>query len=643
MARLEAAVVPLQSAMRGFVARMRLTASAKARRSDRKSEEADTTLDDEEYETATDEPRGEDVSAMEMLPNDHESRERFYKDLEIVSGFIGAEIDNQPTINGQRIDLWDLYRLAVQQNCDLDARDWKLVAERLGFEPAAIYKVQACYLQNLVEFEQQMKMFEGNDGMDEETEEEGEEKEEAESRQPTPDFATAPKQIVADSSSPVYRSSPPIVGSKRSLEHTNLLKSDSGYPSSGPRKRRRVDRNSIIPQTPDDRLGAPNVTLHDPGMQDKSSPLKSKALRSGNAVEISSDDEPGESDGGVMKSIEEEDELPVRTSPSKQKFIEPETQDWRIPQDSFPLDVVDDDPSPSQQLLTESDAFKSPQQVVPSNRNPVAKAHPSRPAEEVSERLRGSRTRELRSNPGRAAKPATLTSSLRAPISSEVKKRTLPNTYQRKAASAVPDNSTAAVFAEQPLRQSPVHSKGKITARRIGKAPASAINGSTSRSTQSIAYTPTPVLPTSTERLSVASRFATGEVTIVSEESEKWDEAHVEAQIRHFEALGYNDKHISQAMKAGTMSRGPIITALESLHNGRGIPENVAGIWTARDDKSLLMIKKYEQQVGKGKAIADKTDNKMRVLAWNLEKKHGKEGIEDRWKFMQLLGNTDIN
>lgn len=648
MAKLEAAVVPLQSSMRGFVARMRMTALAEARRADQKSEEADTTLDDEQYETATDELRGENVSSIEMLPNDHKSREQFYNDLKVVSGFIGAEIDNQPTINGQRIDLWDLYRLALLQNCELQARDWKLVTEGLGFEPGAVYKIQACYLQNLAEFEQQMKKFEGNDGLDEEAVEEGEEEEgenggravAAESLQTTSDFATAPKEIVADPSSPAYRSSPPIVGSKRSLEHTDLLRSDSGYPSSGPRKRRRVDRNSVIPPTPDDKLGVPGVKLHDPGMQDKSSPLKPKALHNGDAIEISSDDESGEFDGGVMNSIEEDDELPARTSPPKQKFIEPETQDWRISQDPFSM-YVDDDPSPSQQLLMESDAFKSPQQVVPSDRSPVAKAHPSRPAEEVSERLRGSSTRELRSNPGRAAKPATLTTSLRAHAIGQVKKRTLPPAYSRKAVSALSENSTAAVLDEQPSGQSPVHPRGTITALPIGTAPARAMNGSTSRSSQAIAYTSSPAMQTSTKVPSGAPRSTIDADAIASEKSERWEEAHVMAQFRHFEALGYTTNHISQAMDAGTMSRGPMIVALESLHNGRGIPENVAGVWTARDSKSLLMIKKYEHQVGKGKAIADKTDNKMRVMAWNLEKKHGKEGIQDRWKFMQLMGKTE--
>lgn len=648
MAKLEAAVVPLQSAMRGFVARMRMTALAEARRADPKSDGADTTLDDEQYETATDELQGEDVSSIEMLPNDHKSREQFYNDLKVVSGFIGAEIDNQPTINGQRIDLWDLYRLALQQNCELDARDWKLVTEGLGFEPGAVYKVQACYLQNLVEFEQQMKSFEGNDGLDEEIVEEGEEEEgedgghavAAECLQPISDFATGPKEIVADPSSPAYRSSPPVVGSKRSLEHTDLLRSDSGYPSSGPRKRRRVDRNSVIPPTPENKLGVPGVKLHDPGMQGKSSPLKPKALHNGDAIEISSDDESGESDGEVINSIEENDELPARTSPSKQKFIEPETQDWRNSQDPFPMGV-DDDPSPSQQLLMESDAFKSPQQVVPSNRIPVATAHPSRPAEEVSERLGGSSTRALRSNPGRRAKPATLTSSLRAPLSGQVRKRTLPAAYQREAASALPNNSPAAGLAEQPSRQSPVCPKGTITSRPISAAPDRAMNGSTSRSSEVVAYTPTPAMRISTKLPSRAPRSTVHEADIASEESEQWDEAHVMAQIRHFEALGYNRNHISQAMDAGTMSRGPMIVALESLHNGRGIPENAPGVWTARDSKSLLMIKNYEHQVGKGKDIADKTDNKMRVMAWNLEKKHGKEGIEDRWKFMQLLEKTE--
>lgn len=648
MATLEAAVVPLQSAMRGFVARMRTTALAEARKTIQKPEEADTILDDEQYETATDELRGENLSSIDMPPNDRGSREQFYNDLNVVSEFIGAEIDNQPTINGQSIDLWDLYSLALQQNSELEARDWKLITEQLGLEPVkgAVYKVQACYLRNLAEFEQHMKTFEDSDGMDEEVvveeedEDDGDPDVAAEGLQPISQFETAPMEIIADPSSPVYRSSPPITRSKRSFDHTDLLRSDSGYPSSGPRKRRRVDRNSVIPPTPDDKLGVSNVAVQDPGMQDKSSPLNSKAVDNGDAIMINSDDDSGESVGGHMDSVEEEDELPAHANAPKQKFIEPETQDWRVIQGPFARDV-NDDPSPSQQLLIESEAFKSPHKVVPSNRSLLAKTRPSRPAEEVLGEMQSSSTRELRSNPGRAAKPATLTTSLRAPDIGRVKKRTLPASYQGKAASALPAKSTAAVVTEQPSHQSLVHPQGMIMAHPSSTTPARIMNGSTSRSSPVNGKTPTPAFRASTDVPTRAPRPTADEDVISSENAEKWEEAHVVAQFRHFEALGYKTSHISQAMEAGTMSRGPMIVALQSLHDGRGIPENVRGVWTTRDCKALLKVKKHEHQVGKGKAIAGRTDNNIRVMAWNLEKKHGKEGVEDRWKFMQVSGQME--
>lgn len=652
MATLEAAFVPLQSAMRGFVARMRTTALAEARRMDQKPGGADTTLDDEQFETATDELSGENVSSIDIPPNDRVSREQFYNDLKVVSEFIGTEIDNQPIINGQSIDLWDLYSLALQQNCDLGARDWKLITERLGFEPVkgAVYKVQACYLHNLAEFEQHMKTFEGNDGMDEEAvdqeedvvmEEDDEEGRDsdvaAEGLQPISQFETAPMEIIAEPSSPFYRSSPPITRSKRSFDQTDLLRSDSAYPSSGSRKRRRVDRNSVIPPTPEDKLGVPTVAVHDHGMQDKSSPLKSKAVDNSDAIMIRSDDDSGESVSGVMDSIEEEEELPAQVNTPKQKFIEPETQDWMVIQDPFSRGVIDD-PSPSQQLLIESEAFKSPHQVVPSNRSPLVKTRPPPPAEEVLGKMRSSSTRELRSNPGRAAKPATLTTSrTRAPGINQVKKRTLPASYQRKASSALPVKSTGAVLTKQPGQQSPVHPQGTITARPNSTTPARTIYGSTLR----IANTPTPAMRASTDVQSRAPRPTADQDVISLERSEKWEEAHVVAQFRHFEALGYKTNHISQAMEAGTMSRGPMIVALQSLHDGRGIPENARGVWTTRDCKALLKVKKHEHQVGKGKGVASRTDNNIRVMAWNLEKKHGKEGVEDRWKFMQVSGQVE--
>ncbi|KAJ4393131.1 hypothetical protein N0V93_002338 [Gnomoniopsis smithogilvyi] len=650
MARLEAAVVPLQSAMRGFVARMRTASLAEAHKANHESDEADLSQDDEQYEDAAEELQGAGLSPHGMPHEERDPREQFYDDLEVVLEVIGAEIDSEPTINGQKIDLWDLYRLARQQDCELEARDWELVTEGLGFEPVKglVYKVQACYLQNLAEFEQHIKTFESKDVMNEGStdEEEAEIDHEAagESLQRTSDFATAPKQPVDGPSSAAYQSSPPVTRSKRSLEQTDLLRSDSGYPSSGPRKRRRVNRNSVIPPTPDEKLGFSNNSPHDPSTEDYSSPYKPRGLTHSDVVEISSGDVSDESMHEGTSSVEEQDELPVQSNTPKKRFVEPETQDWHLPQGPNPFDG-EEDVSPSQQLLLESDAVQSPQQVVPSSRSAIAKEdHVSSPAAETFGGTRGPTTRLLRSDAGRAATPATLASNSRAPVNAKVKKRTLPASYQQKSDSTAIVTSAATASSGQPVLQSLAQSKD--IPRPSSTTPARASGSNSTRPRQVNAYTPKPAVQSPAIRsLAFSPAAAPQLITSVeasgSQDPERWEEDHVEAQFRHFEALGYKTAHIYQAMEAGTMSRGPMIVALQSLHNGRGLPEDEPGVWTKQDCSSLLMVKKYERQVGKGKGIAGLADSKMKVMAWNLEKKHGKKGVMERWEFMRVSGKTE--
>lgn len=648
MARLEAAVVPLQSLMRGYVARMRTTRLAEARKAASEHGEANLSQDGQQYQDAMEDLQDAGVGSEGMSPEDRHPREQFYDDFQVILGAIDVEIDSEPTINGQRIDLWDLYRLARQQDCELEARDWKLVTEQLGFEPvnSLVWRVQACYLQNLADFEYHIKTFESNNGMDEEETEEQEETGRhatAESFRPTSDAGTAPKQPVTDPSSPACQSSPPIARSKRSLGHSDLLRSDSAYPSSGPRKRRRVDRSSVIPPTPDEKLGLSTNTSDGVAMQDKSSPLKSKAIGNGDGIESSSGDESDELLNEEMDGVEGQDELPSRSDASRRKFVEPETQDWLITRDHLFLDDGNNI-SPSQQLHLESDAVKSLDQFVPNSGGALAEDDRFSPAAVKLEDV--ANTRVLRSAPRRAVVSAPLTSSSRDRTNGKVTKRTLPASYRRKTAptagvtvkASVPSGRTESRPQAQPDRTT--------MARPSSTSPVRATNSSTSRSGQLNAYATTPAMRPSTDRFPALSRsgphpIPNNKEVPASQNSETWDEARVEAQFSHFQALGYKTNHIHQAMEAATMSRGPMIVALDSLSKGGGLPQDEAGVWTPRDCSDLLKIKKYERQVGKGKGVAGSADGKMKVMAWNLEKKHTKQGVEARWKFMQLLDKTD--
>lgn len=644
MARLEADVVDLQSLWRGYVARMRMISLAEAREPGSDPGEADFSQDGEQYQDAEEEIQRSDVGSNEVSPEDRDPREQFYDDMQVVLEVIGVEINREPTINGQSIDLWDLYRLARQQDCELEARNWKLITEGLGFEPVngLVWKVQACYLQNLAEFEHHMKTFESNDSVDEEAvEEQGEIGSDAAlgTIQPTSDAVTAPKQPAADSSSPAYRSSPPIARSKRILEHTDLLRSGSGYPSSGPRKRRRVDRSSVIPPTPEEKLGLSKTPLDSPAMPDNSSPLKKKKkdLINGGAIDICTESDLDELLGEGIGDAGGQDELPTLSNRDRKTFIEPETQDWHLPQDPFLLDD-EDDVSPSQQLHLESDVVNGPQQIVPKDRSAVVEEeHLSVPTRKNSEGLGGLSTRVLRSNSQRAA---TILTSSRVPITGKVKKRTLPDSYQRKKA------PTASATNGYSVSQSQLQRNDTITVRPSSTAPVRAMSDKTSLPRQASPYTPAHGAKSSTNRTLAFSPPAPQQLTTdmgapASQNTEAWEAAHVEAQFSHFQALGYKTNHIHQAMEAATMSRGPMVVALESLSKGAGLPQNEPGVWTPQDCNNLRMIKKYERQIGKGKGIAGPMDSKIKVMAWELGKKHSEKEVEFRWKFMQMAGETE--
>lgn len=651
MARLEAAVIPLQSLMRGYVARLRTANLVKAREAGSESGRFDLSQDDDQCQDAENDLPETGVDSQEMLPEDRDPREQFYDDLQVILGAIDVQVDREPVINGHRIDLWDLYRLARQQECELEARDWKLVTEGLGFQPikGIVWKVQACYLQNLAEFEHHIKIFEGNDGIEEE---EGEQQAEtghdtaAESLHLTSDAVTAPKQPVADPSSPAYRSSPPIAGSKRSLGHADLISSGSVYPSSGPRKRRRVDRTSVIPPTPEDKLGLPNNSFGGVATSGQSSPLMSRAIANRDEIEIISDDE---SDGHVDQAVDGDrgqDELPIQPDPLGKGFVEPETQDWHISKGPFFLDN-ENDVCPSQQLHSESDAIKSLDQGLPDSHSAAAeKDNRASPVAANLGVLGGPSARVTRLNSEGAAVPTPLASARRVLVTGKVKKRTLPASYQRQPASTAAATAIASTPNQQTIRQSQPQPNGKVLVQPPSTAPVHTTNGDASRSTPVNAHTPTTAMQLSTNRSPVFSTSAPPERTgnedaPASPESETWDEAFVEAQISYYQARGHKKDHIVQAIGAATMSRGPMVVALRSLSVSGSLPQNEAGVWTAQDCRDLRTVKNHERQVEKGKGIAELADGKVKVMAWNLEKKHGKKRMEDRWKFMQMLDKAE--
>jgi TRF2-interacting telomeric protein/Rap1 - C terminal domain len=92
-----------------------------------------------------------------------------------------------------------------------------------------------------------------------------------------------------------------------------------------------------------------------------------------------------------------------------------------------------------------------------------------------------------------------------------------------------------------------------------------------------------------------------------------WIDAHV--------AAGTSEDDVLLALKCSSMHTGLAELVLNSLAKDEGVPEDVKGIWTEREDEAL--------KGGDGRAI------KM------LEEKHGKEAFQMRWNFLATYDQID--
>ncbi|KAH8776667.1 hypothetical protein F5883DRAFT_614321 [Diaporthe sp. PMI_573] len=497
-AQLESSIVPLQSLIRGYILRMR-----KAERLldvlERKTEplEDDRDEDAEQYEDAQ-----EDLNS-EVDGDDSSLRDQFYEDLRDYIDVSGAEIEPNPTIDGREIDLWELYSIATQQDCAAENRDWKQVAQRLGFDwtsPTGCAKeLRECYDRNLAEFEEAIGSYDDQDGTAVAEDERVSRGNEEEALVQTSDAVTAPKQPSRAPLSPIYRPSSPIAGVKRSFQQSNDSQSELGYPSDRSSKRRRRDRETAIPQTPEHKLRFAGGSSSRAAVQDCSSPLKSRGAATEAEGMYSMDDADAFLDNDIH-DIQEIDQLPDPAPARKRRFIEPETQDFGLAigceadarqsteRDNNGYMTDEDDNSPSQQLRSEFDAFSSP-------------------------------------------------------------------------------------------------SKQKVSATSTWAEQSSAQQHNPSRKT-----------PASSAPVPGPAR------TAHKTDSPEFGEEYVDAQFEHFTALGYGIRQIGQALEVSSLQRGPMTVALQSLASGKGIPQNVTGVWTDEDDEKLRKIRAYDRKQKAGVA-----------------------------------------
>ncbi|KAI7783394.1 hypothetical protein LA080_011955 [Diaporthe eres] len=613
-AQLESSIVPLQSLMRGYLLRMRKSERLlDALEANAEPVEDDQIEDAEQYEDAR-----EDLNP-EVDGNDSSFRDQFYEDLQDYLEVSGAEIEGHPVVDGREVELWDLFSVVTRQDCAVEDRNWKEVAQRLGFDwtssAGCVKDLKECYDRNLAEFEEAIGSYDDQDDTARGEEEQVSHDDEGQELPQTSDAVTAPKEPSPARLSPPYRSSSPVAGVKRSFQQSTDPQSELNYPSDGSGKRQRRDRGKTIPQTPDHKLGLVGGTSSRAAAQDFSSPLKSRGAATGRDGLYSVEDADDFLNNG-MHDIQEIDDLPDISPPRKKRFVEPETQDFgvvvggddirrSIEENDIGYMTDEDDISPSQQLQSEFNAISSPAHPVPSRGNGTASASrppfvepkrrpPGRPAKGIHTSASGPATTNGSPKGGTAH---NRTSTLKAT------KRSLPQQYQAQPAVSAATHTPASAPIRNGIAAQPTQLRSPIVARPTIVARAHSPDFAMRRPRQTVSATPTRPVQSSAQPRNLSRIPPTSSAPALDPARNKdkspdpdFGEEYVDAQFEHFLALGYDTRHIGQAMEVASLQRGPMTVALQSLHAGKGLPQNAEGVWTDDDDVKLRRVRDYDRR-----------------------------------------------
>lgn len=107
--------------------------------------------------------------------------------------------------------------------------------------------------------------------------------------------------------------------------------------------------------------------------------------------------------------------------------------------------------------------------------------------------------------------------------------------------------------------------------------------------------------------------------------------------VDHYQSLGYPLRVVIEALKRTTMIvGGDAATVMESLRQTKGVPVDLRGVWTDRDDQGLRMVESMGKGGGAGPNAAQKERFAARVNAEvaRLRGKHGQRGLELRRRFL---------
>ncbi|KAI1772233.1 TRF2-interacting telomeric protein/Rap1 C terminal domain-containing protein [Hypoxylon cercidicola] len=351
-------------------------------------------------------PEDEPIDLDQSPPSEQSMKKQFHADYQAFADLAERPFVPFQTIKGRTFELWDLWQAIASQKMVPEERDWRQIAEQLGFDwvqhTTVHDELRKCYEVHLAEFEEATAEFDADSGEDED--EDGEEEDEE----------------GQDPDAPLPSSPPRMPSLKRSL--------DSTYPSTGPTypesppKRRRVDRNEV-PSTPDH----VNGTSHLRRQSDIDTTPSKRA------------------DQGVDDAAEDESQDTVHDLPplprGRKKAVEPETQDFRFDPETQNIIFETEENAetesqcnitPSQQLHLESDATLADiENGSPTPKAGVMNTNPLTPTPRRSRRIPFRQDSD-----DEKLGPVTTSRKNNAPTSTAItgkaKRRSLPKSFAQK-------------------------------------------------------------------------------------------------------------------------------------------------------------------------------------------------------------------
>jgi hypothetical protein len=508
------------------------------------------------------------------------------------------------------VDLWDLWRCATAE--PQFSRDWAVVAEALGFdwisEPHMPGELKAAFEKHLLDLENRVRAFlrddeeQGEETQKGEEEEEGsgvEEREEVIAEEVEEEFEAVEdeemrEQTASQAPSLNFKSSPPVIGAKRTRRLSATLHFGSV------RKRPRYDVSSEIPETPETRT-----------------------------------ERAGQGTAAARAAAAGQE------TPSRRPRVVPQTEQQLKSAAPAQFDGSDGDDgdnnrlSPSQQLLSEIEAVSSAQgpSQGPSQDLPRIPSSPNRPLPSVErDDDETSESSDAFESPSKLPVRSHPNPTVHEPDGIP-RRRTLPWAKDGSNHGILPNLSEAPRRRTLPWAEA--EKKGRQQASNTPRPPPRTFMTATTTLAQP-ASTPHIHIPATRTTQAPPPASLSSKPPASTPKNQPLDPAPL---VHHFISQGYAPHLVVCAVKASTCREPKAQIILNSLSQGKGIPADVRGVWTEEDDR---LLKEIGPSIDRLRGVVPHRGDREafgegdgRRVFWRLVAKHGGEGVFERREFLR--------